>query len=336
MKVLVTGATGFLGTSLVRRLLSEGTAVRVLARSREKAGPLVNSGAELVLGEITDRKILRGAINDVSMVYHMAGRLFIPGTPAAVYRATHVDGTRMLLATCQEYGLLERFVHCSTTGVLGVTGERPGNEAGAIRPTNVYESTKAEAESVVREAMRGGFPAVIVRPGLVYGPGDLHLLGFFRSIQRRQFRPVGRRPVWLHPIYIDDMTDAFLRCAQQPRAVGEIFHIAGREPVTIERLAATIAAALAVKPTRGWIPKPAARAVATAGDLLPARLQPLAPLTRSRFDFLTHSRVYDVSKARRLLDFSAETELGTGIGRSVTWYRQQGYLPSDRHIPGAP
>ena len=71
-----------------------------------------------------------------------------------------------------------------------------------------------------------------------------------------------------------------------------------------------------------------ARVVALAGDLLPARLQPLAPLTRSRLDFLTHSRVYNVAKARHVLDFAAAIDLPTGIGRSVAWYRQHGYLPA--------
>jgi len=173
-----------------------------------------------------------------------------------------------------------------------------------------------------------GFPAVIVRPGLVYGPGDLHLLGFFRAIQRRQFQPIGRQSVWLHPIYIDDMTEALVRCGHHPRAVGECFHIAGQEPVTIARLAATIARAEGVAPPRGRIPLPAARAVALAGDVLPDRLKPLAPLTRSRLDFLTHSRVYNVAKARHVLDFAAAIDLPTGIERSAPWYRQHGYLPA--------
>jgi nucleoside-diphosphate-sugar epimerase len=134
--------------------------------------------------------------------------------------------------------------------------------------------------------------------------------------------------VWLHPIYIDDMTEALVRCGQHPRAAGECFHIAGTEPVTIAQLAATIATAVGVAPPRGIIPLPAARAVAAVGDALPARLRSAAPLTRSRLDFLTHSRVYNVAKAQQLLDFAAAIDLPTGIGCSVAWYRQHGYLPA--------
>jgi nucleoside-diphosphate-sugar epimerase len=337
MCVLVTGATGFLGEHLVRRLLAEGNAVRVLARAPEKARPLVELGAELVAGDVTDADAVREALRGVTTVYHLAGKLFIPGVPESQYRRTHVEGTRTLLALCCErggtLGGIERFVQCSTTGVLGVTGAWPADETATYRPTNAYEETKLEAELLVQGAMLHGFPAVVVRPGLVYGPGDLHLLGFFRSIQRGQFRPIGRRPVWLHPVFIDDMTEALVRCGQHPAAVGECFHIAGREPATLLTLANTIADALGVSRPRGIIPLPAALALAAAGDALPAGIRYAAPLTRSRLDFLTHSRVYDVAKARRLLDFDATTDLAEGIARSAAWYRAQGLLlPAARRL----
>ena len=223
-------------------------------------------------------------------------------------------------------GTQPRVLVTGATGFLGTHLVRRLLAEGARVRVLARAAPKAQAEALVDAAAQEGVPAVIVRPGLVYGPGDLHLLGFFRAIQRRQFRPLGRRSVWLHPIYIDDMTEALLRCGHHPRAVGDCFHLAGPEPVTIARLAATIASAEGVAPPRSRIPLPAARAVALAGDVLPARLQPLAPLTRSRLDFLTHSRVYSVAKARQVLDFTATTDLPTGIAHSVAWYRRYGHL----------
>lgn len=329
MTVLVTGATGFLGASLVHRLLSGGARVRVLARSPTRATPLTENGAEVVVGDITDRTAVAAAVVDVRVVYHLAGRLLAPGVPAGEYHRTHVEGTELLLASCQKESSLERFVHCSTTGVLGVTGDQPADETAPFRPTNVYESTKAEAELAVRNSWRDGFPAVIARPGLVYGPGDLHLLPFFRAILRRQFRPIGRRTVWLHPIYIDDMTEALVRCGQRDEAIGECFHLAGREPAPLVELATAIARAGGTRLPPGRIPLPAAHAVAAVGDRLPPSLKGSAPLTRSRLDFLTHSRIYDVTKAQRLLDFAAATtDLSTGAARSLAWYREEGYLPA--------
>jgi nucleoside-diphosphate-sugar epimerase len=328
--VLVTGATGFLGARLVHRLLSGGCRVRVLVRSAAKARALTDRGAEIVLGDITDRDNVRRAVDDATVVYHLAGRLFVPGVPADEYYRTHVEGTTALLSACRDARTLRRFVHVSTTGVIGVTGDRPADEAAAIRPTNVYEATKAHAELAVRESWLDGFPAVIARPGLVYGPGDLHLLPFFRSVLRRRFRPVGSRPVWLHPIYVDDLTDALLLCGHHRGAPGQCFNLAGREPVSLAGLAAAIARAGGTRPAAGHIPLTLARAVAWAGDRLPIALRRSAPLTRSRLEFLTHSRVYDVAKAARVLDFAARTDLSTGTAETIAWYRRSGYMPAAR------
>ncbi len=326
--VLVTGATGFLGGSLVRRLLLGGVRVRALVRSSTKATQLAAQGAEVVRGDIGDEVAVTAALEDVAVVYHLAGKLFEPGESSDEYRRTHVDGTKLLIERCRRKPRLERFVHCSTTGVLGVTGQHPADERAPFRPTNVYEATKAEAETAIRAASDEGFPAVIARPGLVYGPGDLHLVSFFRAVLQRRFRPIGREAVWLHPIYIDDMTEAFLRCGVCPAAVGECFHFAGPESVSLEGLATAIADAAGTTMPSGRIPLPAARGIAAVGDLLPGRLKRLAPLTSSRLEFLTHSRVYCVAKAQRVIGFAPSTELQTGVASAVAWYRRHGYLPT--------
>jgi nucleoside-diphosphate-sugar epimerase len=179
----------------------------------------------------------------------------------------------------------------------------------------------------VREAIADGFPAVIARPGLVYGPGDMHLLPFFHAVLRHRFRPIGSRAVWLHPIYVDDLREGLLRCGYHSAAAGECFHLAGREPVSLAELAAAIARAGGSRAPDGHIPMLAAHAVAMLGDVLPAKLRRSAPLTSSRLEFLTHSRIYDVTKAERVLGFKALTDLGTGAQTTIAWYRGEGYLP---------
>jgi nucleoside-diphosphate-sugar epimerase len=335
--VLVTGATGFLGASLLARLLPRAR-VRVLVRSRAKAKAVADAGAEVIVGDITDRSAVTAAVDGVEIVYHLAGRLLLPDVPASEYRRTHVQGTTILLDACERSNSVGRFVHCSTTGVLGVTGERRADENAPMRPTNVYEETKAQAELAVREAIADGFPAVVARPGLVYGPGDLHLLPFFRAVLRNRFRPIGSRAVWLHPIYIDDLSEGLMRCGYHPAARGECFHLAGPEPVPLAELAAEIARAGGTRVPPGRIPMLAAHIAATLGDALPAKLRRSVPLTRSRLEFLTHSRVYDVTKAERVLGFEARTDLGTGACKTVAWYRDAGYLPANvdpRAVVGA-
>jgi len=326
--VLVTGATGFIGENLVRSLLSLTPRVRVLVRSPTKTKTMADLGAEVTVGEITDEAAIAAAVDGVRIVYHLAGRLLEPGVRASEYRRTHVEGTTVLLNACTTSPAISRFVHCSTTGVLGATGDRPADEDAPMRPTNVYEETKAEAELAVRAAIADGFPAVIARPGLVYGPGDLHLLPFFHAVLRHRFRPIGSRAVWLHPIYIDDLSDGLLRCGRASAAVGECFNLAGREPASLGELAAAIARAGGTRVPDGYIPMVAAQVVATLGDALPGKLRQSAPLTRSRLDFLTSSRMYDVSKAERVLDFRATTNLEAGTARTMAWYQGEGYLPA--------
>lgn len=326
--VLVTGGTGFLGSALSLRLLADGAQVRVLARSAVKARLLADLGADVVVGDVTDEAAVRIAVDGARVVFHLAGPLLVPGVPGAEYLRAHVLGTTVVLGCCARAPGLDRLVHCSTTGVVGVTGDHPAAEDAPWRPTNVYEQAKARAEAVVLRYRDRGLPVVIARPGLVYGPGDIHLLSFYQAIQRHLFLPVGRRAAWLHPIYLDDMTEALVRCGQRPAAIGECFHLAGTEPVPIAELAGVIARAEGTWLPPGYLPLPAAQAVAWLGDRLPPALRQRAPLTRDRLDFLTHSRVYDVSRARRLLDFAAQTDLPTGIVRTVAWYRQHGHLPS--------
>lgn len=328
VRALVTGGTGFLGAHLVRSLMAQGDSVRVLTRSHPKGRTLTEQGVEVVIGDITDRAALKLAIEGVDVVYHLAGKLYVQGVPEREYESAHVEGTRAVLAVSGEIANLSRFVHVSTTGVLGPTGDQPANEDRSAAPSNIYERTKWQAELLVREAIEKGFPAVIVRPGLVYGPGDMHLLGFFRAIQRGFFRPIGSKPIWLHPIYVADHTKALLSSAYSQQALGECFHIAGAEPVTVSEFAAAIAVALGKRPPHGYYPLPVARLAAGISGLLPAGMQAWAPLTRSRVDFLSHNRVYDVSKARNLLGFSADTALAFGLAKTASWYWHQGYLPA--------
>src|SRR6266581_1223931 len=115
MTALVTGATGFLGTPLVHRLARDGMRVRALVRSPEKAAGLARAGAEVVAGEITDSDAVRRAVDGVTVVYHLAGRLLVPGVSAREHRETHVEGTNLLLDSCRDGSSVRRLVHCSTT-----------------------------------------------------------------------------------------------------------------------------------------------------------------------------------------------------------------------------
>src|SRR5438046_5870956 len=141
---------------------------------------------------------------------------------------SHVESTHIQLNACKVHKHLKRSVHCSTTGVHGVTGKTPAAENAPFAPTNPYEATKLQSELLALKAFKeNGLPVSVARPGLVYGPGDLHLLGFFSSIKKGVFRVIDGGKALLHPIYIDDMTAAFLLCAERPQAIGHSYNLAG-------------------------------------------------------------------------------------------------------------
>lgn len=327
MTILVTGATGFLGSALTRELLKQKQEVRILARDGDKARTQLGEAVTIIPGEITDVTQVQQAVDGVSIVYHLVGRLYHPSVPTELYRMTHVEGTRILLAACQEQPQLQSIVHCSTTGVHGVTGPTPAAEDAPYAPTNPYEATKLESELLALQAHREqGLPVSVVRPGLVYGPGDIHLLGFFASIKKGLFRVIDGGSALLHPIYIDDMTQAFLLCAEQPQAIGRSYNIAGSSPVTIRQLATAIARALGKELPGSSIPLWLANLASDIFAVIPGFAGEHAPLTRSRVQFLTHSRVYNTSRAQIELGFQPQVDLDSGMQHTAQWYTKHSYL----------
>ncbi len=327
MTILVTGATGFLGSALVRELVKQQQDVRILARDVHKARSQFGEMVTIISGDITDPMRVQRAVDGATLIYHLVGHLYHPSLPTELYRRTHVEGTRILLDACRQQKQLQRIVHCSTTGVYGVTGNIPANENAPFAPTNPYEATKLESELLALKAYQEQrLPVSIVRPGLVYGPGDLHLLGFFTSIQKGLFRVIDGGKALLHPVYIDDMTRAFQLCALHPKAIGCCYTIAGAQPVTVRELAKVIAHALGRKLPPGNIPLWLAHLAADIFTVVPGFQGEQAPLTHSRVKFLTQSRIYSIERARDELGYVPQVELDEGMQQTVLWYQKQGYL----------
>jgi len=327
MTVAVTGATGFLGSALVTELIKRRQPVRILARDEKKARQQLGEAVMIIPGDITDAVRVRQAVDGASTIYHLAGRLYHPNIPAELYQQTHVEGTRILLKACQGQTQLQRIVHVSTTGVHGVTGETPVAEDAPYAPTNPYEATKLEGELLALQAYQEqGLPVTVVRPGLVYGPGDLHLLGFFVSIKKGLFRVIDGGKASLHPVYIDDLLAALLLCARHPQAPGRSYNIAGKRPASVCELATAIAHAMDRELPRGSIPLWLANLASDIFAVMPGMKGERAPLTRSRVKFLTNSRIYDISRAKCELGYVPKIELEEGMRLTAIWYNKHRYL----------
>ena len=141
MKVLVTGASGFLGINTVRRLAESGHKVRALVNREPPSGCWNGLQVETIRGDITDRNAVQRAVDGMDAVVNLAGKLFAPGVPVAVFEAVNVTGTRNILEVCVENGHIGKLVHCSTTGVLGETGPVMAPEDAPYRPAIASPAT---------------------------------------------------------------------------------------------------------------------------------------------------------------------------------------------------
>lgn len=323
---LVTGAGGFIGRHLVAALCSRGCRVRALVRTAGAGTDLARLGAEVVVGDLVDERTIVQIVKDVGAVYHLAGKLFAPGSDPADYERLHVSATLRLFDACLDAGPLAFFLLCSTTGVHGPTGPTPPREDDAGAPQNAYEITKARAEQVARDvARRRGARLVVARPGLVYGPGDRHLVAWFRSIRDGYYRVVGTGTNHLHPIYIDDLVRALPLCSAHASEQGRAFHLVGNRPVTMRALSDAIGMAVGRRVPSTHLPAPVAYAAGALFELLPVPRRRL-PLSRTRVRFLLQNREYDGTRARVELGFAPEVELSDGLARTVEWYREHGWL----------
>ena len=169
------------------------------------------------------------------MIYHLAAVYREVKHPDDYYRKVNVEGTRNVLEAAERLGAI-RFVHCSTVGVHGNVKQIPADESAPFAPGDIYQATKLEAETLVRERARAGFPAVIVRPAPIYGPGDRRFLKLFKTIARGTFRMIGSGDIYYHMTYVSDLVRGIILCGEHPNAIGQTFIIAGRRYRTLNEI----------------------------------------------------------------------------------------------------
>jgi nucleoside-diphosphate-sugar epimerase len=229
VKCFVTGATGFIGGRLARRLRAEGHEVTALVRSPGQAGDLAGLGMALRAGDITDAARVRAAMQGADRVFHLAAWYKVGARDRSMAWKINVDGTRNVLQAMRELGI-PKGVYTSTLAVFSDTGGRVVDES--YRPTllhwlSEYDRTKAAAHfEVALPLMEAGLPLVIVQPGLNYGPGDTSATRdtFIQYLKGKlPLVPRGTAFCWAH---VDDTVDAHLRAIERGRA-GESYIVAG-------------------------------------------------------------------------------------------------------------
>lgn len=327
-QTLITGATGFVGGHLARKLLQLGARVTLLVRSSSSASTvseLKEHGAVIVEGDLRDSEQVKRASAGVDTTFHVGAIFREAKFPDSVYFDINAGGTSNILNAAKQYGV-RRVVHCSTNGVHGGLGVTPVSEDAPFRPSDVYQESKCEAERIVNSWVEAGGDASIIRPAMIWGEGDLRFRKMFRGIARRRLPIIGTGKTWTHWIYVHDLVTSFLLAGMMEKARGRAYLIAGREPQHLEVVYQTIAklAGVNVLPVR--IP---ALPLQIAGSCVEFICRPLGiepPLHRRRVDFFVKNRIFDISRARNELGFEAAQDFSDEAERVYRWYKQQGLL----------
>ena len=324
-RVLVTGATGFTGGALARRLLEDGAEVTLWVRAPERAAALEQAGARVVAADLTDADAVRRHMTAFDAVYHVAAAFRTEHSTLEEFRRVNVTATRDLLEAARAAGV-GRFVHCSTVGVQGEIDDPPASEDYRFKPGDHYQQSKLEGELVAREYFDSPLPVSVVRPVGIYGPGDRRFLKLFRPIRRGRFVMIGRGETLYHLTYIDDLVEGFRLAGREPGAVGEVFTIGGPRYTTLNELVAAIARAVDGPPVRLRIPYAPVHALAWLCAKVCPKLGLAPPLYPRRVEFFSKSRAFSIEKARRLLGYRPRVDLEDGLARTAAWYRAEGWL----------
>ena len=330
---LVTGATGFTGTHLVRSLVADGVPVRVIARSAERARQLLPDSVEIIEGDVADPEVIGRAMQGVGTVYHLAAVYREAKHRDLRYREVNVEASRLLLEAAVRASV-GRYVHCSTVGVHGHIAAPPADESAAYAPGDVYQATKCEAEQLAL-TYRDRIPLAVARPTAIYGPGDTRLLKMFRLITQRRFPLLGGGQNYYHTVHVKDLVRGLRLLGTHSRAVGEVFILGGESYLKLSELAAIIASVAGVPAPRLRLP---VRPFQLAGSLVEKLCVPLGiepPIYRRRVDFFTKSRAFSIEKARRLLGYRPEVRLVDGIRETMDWYVAHGYLQPRAQLEAA-
>ena len=333
MKTLVTGATGFLGSHIVERLLEQGHEVRALARKTSDINHLKTTGAEIVIGDVEDYDSICHAVGGMEVVFHAAARVMPGWGKWEDFERETVRGTENMLRASAEAGV-SRFVYVSSGTVMGEAsyGETPADESAptgiaTFRYDTFYDHAKLQAEQLsIDYHKQGKLPVTVVRPCMVYGPRDRLL----SDKSYRQFSvPIVVWPGKSNPrtaiVYVTDVVDCIILAATSDKAVGEIYNIAPPEVVWFRDFADAMLQAIGGRKLRVSIPYSVGYlwCASMEGWARLKRQKELPYLTRSGVRFLNQGMHIDGSKARKELGWQPKVSIEEGTRLYVQWRRSQ-------------
>lgn len=322
MKILVTGGGGFVGGYIVERLLARGYAVRSIGRSPQPE--LVAKGVEVVCGDLTDATAVSAACEGVGAVFHVAARAGVWGSWESFY-GPNVIGTRNVLSACRKWQV-KRLVYTSTPSVV-FNGDsiRGGDESLPYGKNWLchYAETKALAEQEALAANSEKLQVVALRPHLIFGPGDPHLLPrVVESVKAGRLRIVGDGSAKVDVSYVGNVADAHLDAfdaLERGKGAGQAYFISQGEPVDLWPWLNSILEGLGQPPLTQKIPLPLAYGIGAlcegAWKVLRRRTDP--PITRFVAVELAKDHYFDISKAQNVLGYRPRVPMNEALKLTI-------------------
>jgi nucleoside-diphosphate-sugar epimerase len=316
--ILISGVTGFIGTALSTRLVSDGRVVRGVVRNPEKKAFLPSGVEPIVLRHSEDNTVLREALSGVDTVIHLAARVHVmremSTDPLSDFRQINVLGTERLAIMASEQNV-KRFVFLSSIGVNGaITDSRPFTEDDTPNPQTAYAQSKWEAERRLREIeRRSPMEVVIIRSPLVYGPGNPgNFLELLNLVARGFVLPFGSVKNLRSFIYLENLVDSIVACATHPRAAGQTYVVCDGDDVSTPELIRRIAFALG-RPAR-LIPFPPGL-LRVAGRVVNKS---------AAMESLLGSLTVDCTKLRRETGWKPSYTMRDGLKATAEWFTKSG------------
>lgn len=326
-KILVTGATGYTGVTLVKKLVDGGMKVKAVARKSSNLEPLKGYDVEWVRGDVFDEPTMKEGMKDVQYVFHVAAAFRDAKSTEKDYWNVHVRSTQLIVQEALKNPDFKRLVHVSTMGVHGHIPNPPGDENSVFAPGDGYQRTKVQAEEWLEEfTAKTPFPYTIIRPCAIYGPGEKRLLKIYKMATKKFFPILGPGKCWYHLVHVEDLTNGMIVAATEEKALGEAFLIGASEPIRLEDMIKIIGDEYGLAPKVLRLP---ITPFFIAGDICEAICKPLKiepPIYRRRVAFYSKDRNFSTRKMREVLGYTPQFENREGILESARWYRDNQWL----------